>query len=130
VAVARSNGPQIGHLTFCTHFAYSNLDGRLALVRLPFTAHHGAANGLATLDYDFGDPDTDRDRADMELTHRRAVLRGLHILGAGPNTMGQGALRRLMQWAKEQRDVDELRIEGATRTSGVHPGQIPRPFDV
>jgi hypothetical protein len=68
--------------------------------------------------------------ADVELDRRCAVLRGLHILGAGPNTMGPGALRGLMRWAKEQLDVDELRIEGATRTSGARPGRVPRPFNV
>jgi hypothetical protein len=84
--------------------------------------------------------------ADVELDRRCAVLRGLHILGAGPNAMGPerdgartrwgpnamgaGALRGLMRWAKEQLDVDELRIEGATRTSGARPGRVPRPINV
>jgi hypothetical protein len=63
--------------------------------------------------------------ADVEFDGRRAVLRGLHILGAGRNTLGRAALLGLIRWAKEYLDVDELRIEGAARTSGAGPGRIP-----
>jgi hypothetical protein len=64
--------------------------------------------------------------ADIEVGQRRVVLRRLHVSGAGPNTMGPAVLRRLMRWAKVRLDVDELRIEGAARTSGVNPGRFPR----
>ena len=66
--------------------------------------------------------------ADVELVGRNAVLRGLHIDGGGRNTLGQRALRELINWAKVHLDVDELRIEGATRTSGAGPGRIPPPL--
>jgi len=62
---------------------------------------------------------------DVEFVGRTAVLRGLHILGGGANTLGPKALRELITWAKVQLDVDQLRIEGATRTSGAGPGRIP-----
>ena len=89
-----------------------------------------------TLDFDFGGDDTvlvtlvDGNHrveviADIELNGRRAVLRGLYILGAGRNTLGPAALLGLIRWAKEYLDVDELRIEGAVRTSGAGPGRIP-----
>jgi hypothetical protein len=65
---------------------------------------------------------------DVELVGRTAVLRGLHIDGGGRNTLGQRALRELVNWTKVQLDVDELRIEGATRTSGAGPGRIPPPI--
>ena len=75
------------------------------------------------LDFDFGGTDTvlvvlvDGNRrievmADVELYRRSAVLRGLHIQGAGPNTLGVVALRGLIAWAKEYLDV---RIEGALK---------------
>ncbi len=66
--------------------------------------------------------------ADVELIGRTAVLRRLHIQGSGRNTLGLGTLRKLAEWAKVQLDVDQLRIEGATRTSGAAPGRVPRPL--
>jgi hypothetical protein len=89
------------------------------------------------LDYEFDQPGTIYVRlasgpqqieivADIEVDRRRVVLHRLHVSGAGPNTMGPATLRRLLRWAKEQLDVDELRIEGAARTSGANPGRIPR----
>jgi hypothetical protein len=92
------------------------------------------------IEYDYGGTDTVQVRlsdgnqeisilANVELVGRHAILRGLHIQGAGANTMGNGALRRLIKWAKEFLDVDHLRIEGATRTSGAAPGRDPPPID-
>ena len=62
---------------------------------------------------------------DVEFSGRSAVLRGFHIKGGGRNTIGPAALRRLINWAKVQLDVDQLRIEGATRTSGAGPERVP-----
>jgi hypothetical protein len=89
-----------------------------------------------TLEFDFGGTDTVLVKltngaqvievlTDVELVGRTAVLRGLHILGSGRNTLGPAALRELINWAKVQLDVEKLRIEGATRTSGAGPGRIP-----
>ena len=66
--------------------------------------------------------------ADFELGARHAVRRGLHVYGAGPNSLGISDLRALIRWAKGHLDVDELRIEGATRTSGASPGRRPTPL--
>jgi|SRR5882762_9871947 hypothetical protein len=88
------------------------------------------------LDFDFGGTDTvpvilaDESHrievmADVELHRHHAVLRGLHIQGAGPNTLGFAVLHGLISWTKEYLDVDELRIEGALRTSGAAPGRVP-----
>jgi hypothetical protein len=88
------------------------------------------------LEFDFGGTDTvlailvDGNHrievmADVELHRTRAVLRGLHIQGGGANSLGLAALRGLISWAKDYLDVDELRIEGAVRTSGASPGPIP-----
>ena len=63
----------------------------------------------------------------VHLDWRLAVLRRLDIQGAGPNTLGVPGLRGLAQWVMEALDVDELRIEGATRTSGAGPGRRPAP---
>nr|WP_294508970.1 hypothetical protein [uncultured Rhodopila sp.] len=64
--------------------------------------------------------------ADIEAGQRRIVLHRLHVSGAGPNSMGPPALRRLLRWAKAQLDVDELRIEGSARKAGANPGRFPR----
>ena len=64
----------------------------------------------------------------VHLDGRSAVLRRLDIQGAGPNTLGVAGLRGLAQWLMELLDVDELRIEGAVRTSGAGPGRRPAPL--
>ena len=66
--------------------------------------------------------------ADVHIAGRSVTLYGLHALGAGPNRLGVATLLRLGHWALEALDLDELRIEGATRTSGANPGRDPRPL--
>jgi hypothetical protein len=89
-----------------------------------------------TIEFDFGGTDTVlvtltdgvqviQVLTEVTLIGRTAVLHRLHILGGGRNTLGQRALRELINWAKVQLDVDQIRIEGATRTSGAGPGRIP-----
>jgi hypothetical protein len=63
--------------------------------------------------------------ADIAFEGRVASLTKCHVQGAGANTVGPAALRRLIRAAKEYFDVDELRIAGALRTSGAGPGRIP-----
>jgi hypothetical protein len=66
--------------------------------------------------------------AGVRFGDRRLTLYGLHALGDGPNRLGTATLLRLGRWALEALDLDELRIEGATRTSGARPGHAPRPI--
>jgi hypothetical protein len=63
-----------------------------------------------------------------ELHDQAVVLQRLDIQGAGPNVLGWTALRELAHQAMEELDVDELRIEGAVRTSGAGPGRRPTPL--
>ena len=63
-----------------------------------------------------------------ELHNQVAVLRRLDVQGAGPNRLGWPALRQFAQWLMEALDVDELRVEGAARTSGAGPGRRPAPI--
>ena len=67
---------------------------------------------------------------DYRLVGRIAYLDGLHVQGLGTNEMGQRRLMSLIHWAIGYLDVDEIRIAGASRTSGANPGRIPRPFIV
>src|SRR5580658_8009873 len=62
------------------------------------------------------------------LTNRVARFSRLDIQGAGPNTLGLVALRELARSVMEPLNVDELRIEGAARTSGAGPGRRPAPL--
>ena len=61
--------------------------------------------------------------ATLELASHEARISGLHVYGAGPNTLGTGALLGLVRWVRGVLDVDVLRIEGATRTTGAGPGR-------
>src|ERR1700728_4641514 len=63
-----------------------------------------------------------------DLHRELAILRRVDIQGAGPNTLGVKGLRDLARWIMEFLDVDELRIEGATRASGAGPGRRPAPL--
>jgi hypothetical protein len=63
--------------------------------------------------------------AEVTFEGRVAMLWNGHIGGDGANTLGAALLRSLTRWAMEFLDVDELRIAGATRTSGAGPGRIP-----
>ena len=62
---------------------------------------------------------------DVRLVGSSATLSSCHIQGPGPNIMGHSALRQVARWAMERLDVNELRIEGAARTTGANPGRRP-----
>src|SRR5580658_5601103 len=64
----------------------------------------------------------------VRLIARAAVFSRFDIQGEGPNTLGWTTLRMLAQSVMELLDVDELRIEGAPRTSGANPGRRPTPL--
>jgi hypothetical protein len=66
--------------------------------------------------------------ADAALEGRIAWLSQCHFQGSGANTVGIRLLRMLAQIVMERIDVDELRIEGASRTTGAGPGHDPRPL--
>jgi len=66
--------------------------------------------------------------AEVEFASKSLVLRGLHVHGTdvAANELGVAGLRRLLREAMELLDVEEIRIEGARRTSGAGPGRTPR----
>ena len=65
--------------------------------------------------------------AELEMDGKIMVARGVHIQGPGKNRLGWPKLRGLAEDLMEKLELDELRIEGATRTSGAGPGRKPRP---
>lgn len=62
------------------------------------------------------------------LSGQIATLSGCHIQGPGPNQLGSLMLRQAAQQIMELLNVDELRIEGAARTTGANPGRRPAPL--
>ncbi len=54
------------------------------------------------------------------------TLRNVHVQGSGANSVGPARLIRLCRPVREPLGVQELRVEGATRTSGSGPGRRPR----
>jgi hypothetical protein len=64
----------------------------------------------------------------VRIAGRTARLLDLHVQGGGPGCLGVAGLRLLAEWTLEVLDVDELRIEGAARTSGAGPGRRPSPL--
>src|SRR6185437_1860726 len=65
--------------------------------------------------------------ANVHLDGRTAVLWRMHIQGAGANTLRTAGLIGLAHALMEALDVDQLYIEGASRTSGAGPGRHPAP---
>ena len=57
-----------------------------------------------------------------------ACIAELHVQGAGAHSLGIGGIRGLARWTMEVLGVNELRIEGAARTSGAGPGRRPAPL--
>jgi hypothetical protein len=63
--------------------------------------------------------------ANLSVEGRTLVLTGLHIQASQVNRIGPANLRRLAELVMERMDYDELRIEGASRTTGANPGHRP-----
>ena len=63
--------------------------------------------------------------ADVAFEGAVAWFCGVHIDGMGANKAGMATLMLLVRWALRVLDVDEIRIAGATRTSGAKPGRRP-----
>jgi hypothetical protein len=65
--------------------------------------------------------------AEVSLRDRTLCLRGMHIEGPDPNTMGPANLRVLAEAVMERMNCDGIEIEGGTRSTGANPGRRPRP---
>ena len=61
---------------------------------------------------------------------RTVVLLAAHVQGPGRNAIGTAKLLAALRELKAMLDVDELRIEGAPRTTGANPGRTPRAIRV
>ena len=63
---------------------------------------------------------------EVAIEGRTLIVRGVHIEGSGPNSVGATNLRAIAELVLERIDCDEARVEGAIRTTGANPGHRPR----
>jgi len=56
------------------------------------------------------------------------ILRGTHIEGPGPGTLGIGEIREFVREIGRQQGVRSVKIFGGTRTTGATPGRTPHPI--
>ncbi|MCA7119923.1 MAG: hypothetical protein LGL72_11070 [Acidibrevibacterium sp.] len=66
--------------------------------------------------------------ADVRINGEIMVASNVHIQGPGKNCVGWPGLRQFAEDLIEELELDELRIEGAPRTSGAGPGRKPCPL--
>jgi hypothetical protein len=82
------------------------------VVELLGTTAHGEINIVISLQ---------RDGTDLLLT-------GLHIDGPGRGAVGLSMLRELARMFGRQYHVSRVIVQGGIRTTGAHPGRVPRPI--
>jgi hypothetical protein len=65
-----------------------------------------------------------------EITQTGRVLhvRKAHVEGLHPGALSRSGLNALGRKLLVEADVDQIIIEGGTRTTGKNPGRPPRPF--
>jgi hypothetical protein len=83
-------------------------DGDLATIRIRTPA--GAIEIMGTVDFQ----------------GRTLLVRDAHIQGLRRNAVGRANLYVIAKALLERIDCDEIRIEGAVRTTGANPGHRPR----
>ncbi|MCA9074988.1 MAG: hypothetical protein KDA93_08150 [Planctomycetaceae bacterium] len=64
--------------------------------------------------------------SDVWLEGSELILSGVHIDGPGPGTLSPKLLREAAREFGRQWEADRVIIRGGRRTTGAHPGHIPR----
>jgi hypothetical protein len=59
---------------------------------------------------------------------RVLYLDGVHVQGLAPGAIGRAGLNAIGRKLLEEADVDEIIIQGGTRTTGRTRGRVPRPI--
>jgi hypothetical protein len=65
--------------------------------------------------------------ASVSVIDRVLRLDGVHIGGLKPGALGRAGLNAIGRKLMELADVDEIIVQGSTRTTGRNEGKIPRP---
>ena len=63
--------------------------------------------------------------AGVSIVGRVLHLQGVHVEGLTPGALGRTGLNAIGRKLLEVADVDEIIIQGGTRTTGKHKGQVP-----
>ena len=63
---------------------------------------------------------------EMEITGQSLVLGKLHIDGPGAGSLGLRELKNIIRLYGVQQGVRKVIVRGAMRTTGAHPGHVPR----
>jgi hypothetical protein len=66
----------------------------------------------------------------MTKNGNQLILDSMHIDGPGAGTSSLSELRDVARSLGQQYGVDEVIINGGTRTSGANPGKIPRSITI
>ena len=63
--------------------------------------------------------------ASASIVGRVLHLDGVHVGGLAPGALGRAGLNAIGRTLLEVADVDEIIIQGGTRTTGMRKGQVP-----
>ena len=66
--------------------------------------------------------------ASVSITDRVLWLDGVHVGGLKPGVLGRAGLDAVGRKLMELADVDEIVVQGSTRTTGRNQGKVPRPI--
>ena len=66
--------------------------------------------------------------ASASVIGRTLRLDGVHVGGLTPGLLGRAGLNAIGRKLMETADVDEIIIQGGTRTTGRYSGKVPRPI--
>ncbi|WP_230413073.1 beta strand repeat-containing protein [Paraburkholderia antibiotica] len=83
--------------------------------------------------YQFSIPGVNGDLSvvtEMTQNGNQLVLNGMHIDGPGAGSSSLSQLRNIARALGQQYGVDEVVINGGTRTSGASPGKVPRSITI
>lgn len=83
--------------------------------------------------YQFSIPGANGDLSvvtEMTQSGNQLILNGMHIDGPGAGSSSVSQLRNIARALGQQYGVDEVVINGGTRTSGASPGKVPRSITI
>jgi hypothetical protein len=66
--------------------------------------------------------------ASVSIVGRTLRLDGMHVGGSTAGLLGRSGLNAIGRKLMEVADVDEIIIQGGTRTTGRYKGKVPRPI--
>src|SRR5262249_2856583 len=65
---------------------------------------------------------------EVRIDGRTLYFERVHMSGPGPGTVARSGLNAIGRRILEEADVDQIVVEGSTRTTGRNAGRLPKPF--